>query len=440
MDKITFDFEKITGPVKPMHGVNNGPIISYYDYSLFHYLQEAGIPFCRLHDFGGVFGGTHFVDVENIFTNMDADENDPASYDFALTDLLMENLDKIGVKPFYRLGATIENGHRIKAYHIYPPKDNHKWARICANIIRHYNEGWADGYHYGIEYWEIWNEPDNEEEIADNPMWKGTKEQFFEHYKVVSNHLKKEFPNIKVGGYASCGFYATDENAQRVVAANSSPRMEYFIEFFQEFMKYITTPGNESPLDFFSWHTYASIRDNIRHARYARQELDRYGFTATESILNEWNPEFFERTQAFHAAKIAGMMLAMHHQSVDQMEFYTGDLNSYGSLFHPMDHSVTREYYTFVAFNRLYQLGNAVSTVTDGAELYALAATGGTQQAAMIVNATRENRAVSVEGIPARMVKLQWIDEDRMWEEECRELNGTLLLPAAAVVVLSWNE
>ena len=158
MDKITFDFERITGPVKPMHGVNNGPIISYYDYSLFHYLQEAGIPFCRLHDFGGVFGGTHFVDVENIFTNMDADENDPASYDFTLTDLLMENLNKIGVKPFYRLGATIENGHRIKAYHIYPPKDNHKWARICANIIRHYNEGWADGYHYGIEYWEIWND------------------------------------------------------------------------------------------------------------------------------------------------------------------------------------------------------------------------------------------------------------------------------------------
>ena len=64
MDKITFDFERITGPVKPMHGVNNGPIISYYDYSLFHYLQEAGIPFCRLHDFGGVFGGKVYEDFD----------------------------------------------------------------------------------------------------------------------------------------------------------------------------------------------------------------------------------------------------------------------------------------------------------------------------------------------------------------------------------------
>ena len=32
--------------------------------------------------------------------------------------------------PIFRLGETIENYHFVKAYRIYPPKDNAKWARI----------------------------------------------------------------------------------------------------------------------------------------------------------------------------------------------------------------------------------------------------------------------------------------------------------------------
>ena len=65
-----------------------------------------------------------------------------------------------GVEPYYRLGITIEHQAYIKPYHTFPPKDPEKWARICEHIIRHYTEGWADGYHYNIRYWEIWNEPE----------------------------------------------------------------------------------------------------------------------------------------------------------------------------------------------------------------------------------------------------------------------------------------
>ena len=63
-----------------------------------------------------------------------------------------------------------------------------KWAEICEHIIRHYNEGWADGFYYNIEYWEIWNEPDNSQ------MWTGTPEEFYELYRVAANHLKSCFP------------------------------------------------------------------------------------------------------------------------------------------------------------------------------------------------------------------------------------------------------
>ena len=46
--------------------------------------------------------------------------------------------------------------------------DIDKFAEVVRHIVLHYNKGWADGYHYGIRYWEIWNEPDFK------PFWNGT--------------------------------------------------------------------------------------------------------------------------------------------------------------------------------------------------------------------------------------------------------------------------
>ena len=62
----------------------------------------------------------------NIFPNFDADENDPASYDFACTDEAILVCLDAGTETFYRLGQTIEN--QIKKHHTLPPKDFKKWA------------------------------------------------------------------------------------------------------------------------------------------------------------------------------------------------------------------------------------------------------------------------------------------------------------------------
>ena len=69
--------------------------------------------------------------------------------------------------------------------------------------MRHYNEGWAGGFHHGIRYWEIWNEPENRP-----AMWSGTDEQFLELYRVTAQTLREEFPGIKIGG-AGFGYYGT---------------------------------------------------------------------------------------------------------------------------------------------------------------------------------------------------------------------------------------
>ncbi len=163
--------------------------------------KNAGIPYSRLHDTEGKYGSGEYVNIHCIFPDFDADVNDPKSYNFEATDIYLKYIKKAGTKIFYRLGETIENSEIFHRY-IYPPKDYQKWAEICEHIIMHYNEGWADGFYHGIEYWEIWKEPDH------GKMWIGAPESFFEFYRVVANYLKTRFPHLKIGGYAASGFYA----------------------------------------------------------------------------------------------------------------------------------------------------------------------------------------------------------------------------------------
>ena len=366
MAKITVDKENAVGRIKPMHGVGQPPFIGH-DFHRLQWLTDAGIPFSRLHDVGGAYGGNRYVDIPNLFRDFSADPEDPASYDFAFTDLLIKEIVGHGVEPFFRLGVTIENDMEIKAYRIAPPADPHKWAKICEMVIRHYTEGWAGGFRYDIRYWEIWNEPENHVDPAKNQMWTGTKEQYYELYNITASHLKKCFPHLKIGGYASCGFYAM---------SGGDARSRYFIDFFDGFLASVKENG--SPLDFFSWHSYDGIENTVKYAAYCRRRLDEAGFTETETTCNEWDPENYRRGTDRHAALICGMMLAMQHTSLDSAMFYDArfGLSVYGALFDPMNDCTYPAYDAFLAFNELYKRGDELAVTVDAPNVYAAAAKG----------------------------------------------------------------
>lgn len=404
---IKIDFTKVVGEVKPLHGVGQPPFAGI-DFSKFSYLTEAGIPFSRLHDVGGMYGGGRFVDIPNLFRNFDADPYDPSSYDFTFTDMLITAIVKSGVEPFFRLGVTIENDAYIKSYRIDPPKCYEKWAVICEKIIRHYTEGWANGFNYKIRYWEIWNEPDNDNDRSKNPMWTGSAEDYYRLYDVTSKHLKKCFPHLKIGGYASCGFYA--------LISKPSPREQYFMDFFDGFLDYIKK--NNSPLDFFSWHSYANIPDTMVFADYARKKLDENGFTETETTLNEWNPEVGLRGSARHAALVSGMMLSMMSHPIDSAMFYDArfGVSIYGSLFNPLTGKPFRAYYVFPAFNELYKLKNQVKTSCDTNGIYVGAATDGKHGYVMLSNTNEESVPLDI-SMNATVVGCCVIDEDNMLNE-----------------------
>ena len=346
---ISFNFEKKLGRVKAMHAVGQPPRMGISD-SHMHYLTEAHIPFSRLNAVGGLYGGNMFVDIPNIFRDFSADENLPESYDFAFTDILLKQLHAAGVEPIYRLGVTIENFQKVRAYRIDPPSDPAKWARVCEHIIRHYNEGWADGFEFGIKYWEIWNEPDGwAKETGENEMWSGTPEQYFELYDVASKHLKACFgDSIKVGGYASCGFYGIFDDPEkygmpvgRKVTDTKELyyiRKQYWLSFFDAFLKHIKESG--APLDFFSWHSYTSPLYTSHMADYLDRKLTEYGFGDVETQLNEWNnPNSNElRGTSEASATAAAMMITMQHKKTDILCYYDARIgpSQFGGMFNPL--------------------------------------------------------------------------------------------------------
>ncbi len=433
---VKVDFFRNLGRIRAMHAVGQPPFPGLSGDSM-HYLTEAAIPYARLHDVGGLFGGYMFVDIPNVFRDFSADENDPSSYDFGFTDELLKAMDLNGVKPIYRLGVTIENFFEIKAYRIFPPADYGKWARICEHIIRHYNEDWANGFHFGIEYWEIWNEP---EDGPGSGMWRGTDVEFFRLYEVASKHLKTCFgDSIKVGGYASCGLDGAFQDPAAYGLTEVEPRGEtyryYFVEYAEKFFRYIRE--HDCPLDFFSWHCYINDKDDpVRHchsvedaallSRVADHLLKKYGYERAERHLNEWNNawQLEYRGTAYAAAQAAAMMLTMQHTDTDLLCYYDARIGEscFGGMFNPLNYKPLPLYYVFKAFGALYTLGTEAECRSDNPSVYALAAENESGEGAVMIANTGEDTALTVQG--GRFCRAYLVDE-------AHELTALEGIPAA---------
>lgn len=413
MNKVNVNFGEKTKKVKAVNSVCLAPYVKNTGEKqplMDKLFAEAKFPFCRLHDCQGAYGGTYYVDISNIFRDFDADENDPASYDFYYTDEYISAIHHAGSQAYYRLGETIEWGS--KKYRTLPPRDNKKWARIAEHIIRHYNEGWADGFNYGIRYWEIWNEPENPPNSFGSSMFNGTKEQYFALYETAAKHLKACFPQIKIGGYGSCGFYP-------VTREKVWPGWESFVPYFHEFLAMAKETG--TPLDFFSWHIYtADIDELLEHARYARKTLDDAGFTDTEAHLNEWNIHsegagFLAKHTIEGASFNAAVMAALQNEdTVDVACYYCFQGHAmYNGLLNQNDHSVDPPFYSFVAFGKLYEKGMGVLSNATG--VYATAAADETGGAVIIsnYNTAEDETQLSFSNAPGSEVQISILSDER---------------------------
>ena len=247
---VRVDFSMPVGKIKAMHGMCNGPVS--YGSDLSSLFREIGVPHVR-------FDGTdtalsaYAVDVSRIFKDPGRDPRDESAYDFSYTDRYVAAAYNAGAKVIFRLGESIDRMHSGKE--IVYPKDIDVFVEVCANIVRHYNDYWANGYAYGIEHFEIW--------CLDG---RGDTEKAFEIYRRVASALKLIDSGIKVGGM---GFDGADSA-------------------FREFVRYCAR--RRAPIDFVTVSDFSGDpKDASDRIRNMIPILHNLGFADAEIMIGAWN-------------------------------------------------------------------------------------------------------------------------------------------------------
>ena len=175
LPELTLDFDKVIGKIKPLNGGNLAPPLKNTNLmDISEPFRELRMPYTRLHDAPLENSGWRIVDFNLIFPFMHLDADDPRNYYFEQTDEYISHCLELGTQIVYRLGPSIE--HHMPRYNTRPVPEElwDKWAQVAVNIIRHYNEGWGNGFHFNIKYWEVWNEPEG--------LWNGPLDDFNRFY------------------------------------------------------------------------------------------------------------------------------------------------------------------------------------------------------------------------------------------------------------------
>lgn len=323
---LQVDARNVTGEIRSLQGLNGSPTPVMNGLpNLIRQYKALHIDLVRTHDLMGPSDVDTKFDFKNsdlawlipdarqrarvvavgnnstIFPDITADPEKPESYNFGPTDKVLADIRSTGASVYYRIG-------RSWGANTEPPADFDKYASAVKHIAMHYNQGWANGFHYHVKYWEFWNEPDG-------AFWASTPAQFYQLYEKTSRALKSVDSTLKVGGVGLAE------------PGKPGPFREGFLDY---------CAAHHVPLDFYSWHTYARETedpyDSVRASIGIRNLLDQHGFPNTESILSEWNLswDFTEQEErelrgAHNAAFIAAVMSYLQDAPVDAAMFYRGD-------------------------------------------------------------------------------------------------------------------
>ncbi len=226
---------------------------------------------------------------------------------------------------------------------------------------------------------------------------EGNKEEYFELYKSTSLHLRKCFGNsIKIGGYGSCGFYVAlqKHNISGEAFGISEELLDWndriggFLEFFNAFIAFVKE--NNLPFDFFSHHSYETVKNNLIMQKYCEKLLEDAGFGDTEIHFNEWNTDpAREHIGTSHAcANAVATMIEMQNTKMQIMCYYDARMrpSSYAGMFNCLTQKPYALYYGFKAFGELYDLGTQVYSNCDNEDIYVLAAKGKGEKAVLLTN------------------------------------------------------
>ena len=269
------DFGQVAGRLRPeLHSSGFGPMLVGKGFGGPHGLDDLkalNLYAARTHDWALINNGQRCCDTHFIFPLMHLDADDPKNYFFKPTDELVRRTVDLGMKIYFRMGTSIEHTGEFMCNAV-AVEDAEKYAEVLAHIVRHYNAGWANGFHYGIKYWEIWNEPDGLDNLWRWPGPEGRdvirmRQRFTRFFIAVYKRLKSEFPECKFGGPGLCSL---------------NPK------YMRPFLEDCKAAGVEP--DFIAWHYYYhDPEDLIVTPAKGRRICDDLGLAKTEIFIDEWH-------------------------------------------------------------------------------------------------------------------------------------------------------
>jgi xylan 1,4-beta-xylosidase len=308
---------EVSGTLRPFNGATGAPGAEFAGrpdeakIDISEAYKRARIDLIRTHDAFGPgdidakFGSAKNLplnipaerDALNIFPDMSVDADDPKSYNFGPTDRLIASIKGVSAETIFRIGRSIGADPT-------PPADLDKYAQIARHIVLHYNQGWDHGFHDGLRYWEVWNEPDF------RVFWTGTPQQYYDLYEKVARAVKAADPKALIGGPTISK------------PLDATPYREGFLDFVR---------AKKLPLDFFVWHYYTMDSNDpqtlVDIGKEIRSILDAHGFRSTKNVLDEWNVDLFDRalSKAGRAAFAVTSLIYMLNAPIDLQAYYRAD-------------------------------------------------------------------------------------------------------------------
>ena len=183
-------------------------------------------------------------------------------YHWTALDKVIETIEATGAKPLLCLCFKPARLFPKIDQRLVHPADYAEWEELISQLVRHCNQE----RRFGIEYWEVANEPDIGEDGGCPYLFSPA--DYLTYYDHTVEAIRRADPAAKVGGPALAGYNSDIGSALIEHCGKGS-----------------------APLDFFSWHIYQSDPEYFRKSiREIKERLAKFSrLKAAETIIDEWN-------------------------------------------------------------------------------------------------------------------------------------------------------
>ena len=177
------------------------------------------------------------------------------------------------------------------------PTSYKDWEKLVFELVKHCNQR----RRYGVEYWEVGNEPDIGEDGGCPYRFK--PEDYVAYYTHTASAILRADPKAKVGGPALAGYRSRLGDA---------------------LIEHCAKGG--APLHFFSWHLYSNNPGQLRQSiKEVKAKLAKHPRLAgTETILDEWNMSLGNPvlTPAFQPAFVLETTHGFYEEGLSRAAYY----------------------------------------------------------------------------------------------------------------------